>query len=589
MIPVKFIGTDLQDRDKYLSIINKDRSLTYKDDQFYVSEETVSELKKELNNKFTIIRPEIDADDIGSELKLSLYPYQKDVVKFCLEHQYGILVLPCGAGKTPIGIDIYVDARKKGIISSDGKGLVIVKSSLKVQWSKEVEKFSNLKASVLDTYKSVKPSIQARIRKLQKEQEPFMKDVIRYASDINEYEAKIKELQDTVDKEFAAMFDDQYDLFIANYETLRDPMVRRQLHKLKLEYMYVDEAHSIKSDTAAKSKAVYEFADVKMRFGATATPIQKNPLDAYGISKFVSPGTFKSKTAFSSRYLTYSGFGRVSGSKNEKELNQKLSEFMIIKQKEEVAKQLPNLVVIQRFCKLEPKQLETTDKLLAEIKEYKEQEKNLIAKFGGTVSESNEELLKIQANILARQTFASELATSEELLKDSDSDLARKYYTGSKSNKIELFLDLSEEILESGEKIAVFSKYRRLQDVLTKEINKRFPDAKIAYVNGGLSSEQRYNEIYNKFQAKDEYKFLLMSSSANEGVNLSACKYLIEMEPADSYLEQTQRRGRIERADSIHDTVYVYQLIAEKSFDEISLKIIDKKERYDAQIIKGEL
>ena len=80
-----------------------------------------------------------------------------------------------------------------------------------------------------------------------------------------------------------------------------------------------------------------------------------------------------------------------------------------------------------------------------------------------------------------------------------------------------------------------------------------------------------------------------MSSSANEGVNLSACKYLIEMEPADSYLEQTQRRGRIERADSIHDTVYVYQLIAEKSFDEISLKIIDKKERYDAQIIKGEL
>lgn len=61
------------------------------------------------------------------------------------------------------------------------------------------------------------------------------------------------------------------------------------------------------------------------------------------------------------------------------------------------------------------------------------------------------------------------------------------------------------------------------------------------------------------------------------------------MEPADSYLIQTQRRGRVERADSIHDTVFAYQLIAEESYDEIGLKIIEKKERYDAQIIKGNL
>ena len=61
------------------------------------------------------------------------------------------------------------------------------------------------------------------------------------------------------------------------------------------------------------------------------------------------------------------------------------------------------------------------------------------------------------------------------------------------------------------------------------------------------------------------------------------------MEPADSYLVQTQRRGRIERADSIHDTVFVYQLVAEKSYDEIGVKIVEKKERYDSQIIKGNL
>lgn len=70
-------------------------------------------------------------------------------------------------------------------------------------------------------------------------------------------------------------------------------------------------------------------------------------------------------------------------------------------------------------------------------------------------------------------------------------------------------------------------------------------------------------------------------------LNLSNCKYLIEMEPADSYLIQTQRRGRVERADSVHDNVFVYQLIAQDSYDEIALKVVDKKERYDSQIIQG--
>ena len=61
---------------------------------------------------------------------------------------------------------------------------------------------------------------------------------------------------------------------------------------------------------------------------------------------------------------------------------------------------------------------------------------------------------------------------------------------------------------------------------------------------------------------------------------------MIEMEPADSYLVQTQRHGRIERASSIHDTAFVYQLIANNSYDEIALKIVNKKEKYHNEIIK---
>ena len=244
---------------------------------------------------------------------------------------------------------------------------------------------------------------------------------------------------------------------------------------------------------------------------------------------------------------------------------------------------------ITRYCSLEPKQEIITEKLLKEIKDLKEEERRIFAKYRGNPPAGDPDLAQVQANIMARQTFAAEIADSEELLKDSDSKLAKSYITKSKSNKVELLLDILEEIIESGEKAVIFSKYRKLQPILEREIKKRFKDIEVAFINGEMAANDRFKEVHEKFKTNEACKVLLMSDAGAEGVSISWCKYLIEMEPADSYLIQTQRRGRIERADSIHDTVYVYQLIAEKSYDEIALKIINKKERYDAQIIKGNL
>ena len=230
-----------------------------------------------------------------------------------------------------------------------------------------------------------------------------------------------------------------------------------------------------------------------------------------------------------------------------------------------------------------------TERLLKEIQEYKEEERGIIAKYRGNPPAGDPDLANCQANIMARQTFAQELADTEELLKESESNLAKAYITKSKSNKIELLLDLLEELLANDEKVVIFSKYRKLQLILEREIKKRFEGLELAFVNGEMSSEARYEEVYTKFKDNENCKVLLMSDAGAEGISISWCKYLIEMEPADSYLIQTQRRGRIERADSIHDTVYVYQLIAEGSYDEIGLKIIEKKEKYDSTIIKGNL
>ena len=527
-----------------------------------------------------------DYDDIGKDMKLQPYDYQKEITKFALDAKSALIVAPCGSGKTPIGIAIYLEAIKHGVI--DGIGLIVVKASLKSQWASEVMKFSHLKPKIIQTMSDATNSISSKIKRREKKLSTVKTETQR-----RELETEIAKLK----KEKMATFREQFkeaQLLILNYETLRDQTVRSELHRLKPQYIFADEVHYVKSESTDRSKALCEFSEAEIKVGATATPVQRDPRDLFGLFKFINPSLFPSSGNFGRLYVKWAGRGRAVGSKNEKLLNQKISPYMIIKTKEEVAKQLPKLVVMQRYCDLGPAQLEMTNRIKEELDELHEQEKRLQEKLSDHELKTDPQLKKIEAGILMRQTFAQEIADSEQLLLQSDSEAAKSYTTGEADNKIDMLMELLEEIIGSEEKVCIFSRFAKLQPILTDRIQKEakkkssiLHGAKIAYVNGSISGERRFDEVYNKFRDTDEYKILLCSDAGAEGLNLSQCKYLIEMEPAESYAIQTQRHGRLERADSVHDTVFVYQLIANESYDEIGMKIVAKKERYDSQIIKG--
>jgi superfamily II DNA/RNA helicase len=260
---------------------------------------------------------------------------------------------------------------------------------------------------------------------------------------------------------------------------------------------------------------------------------------------------------------------------------------MIIIPQEEIGAQLPEVVVLQKYCELTPEQQEINNKLLSELEELHEKEKVLQQ----NPEENKEELAKIEANIMMRQTFAQELADSEELLSLSDSLSAKNYISNTESNKMNLLIDLLEEILNSGEKVCIFSRFTKMQDIITNRISKEksniFKDIEIAYINGSLNTNARYDEVYNKFRDNENCKILCCSDAGAEGINLSWCRYVIEVDLANSYAIQQQRHGRVKRADSTHKTVFVYQLICENSYDEIAQKIVNKKEYYDKTIING--
>lgn len=506
----------------------------------------IKQEEKDIFNDKTIT----DYEHMGEGLKLSLYRYQKEIVKFCYDTEKVLLVAPCGAGKTFCAIAMYHEAIKSGKIS--GPALIVVKASLKQQWAKEIKKFSSYKPYIVQTLSQLKKNSKA--------------------------------------------FREQFtgaDIYIVNYESLRDADIRSHLKKMKLQFVFADEVHFVKDDKTKRSKALCEFASAKFTIGATATPVQKNSMDIFGIFKFINPTLFPRKGAFGERYVKWITFGQYIkkpiGAKNEEELNKLLSPWMIIKTKEEISSQLPSLVVYQRYCSFTVAQKDRNDKLFKMMKDVKEESKKEMAKLAAAGAKSSKRLVELDAQYMMYQIFAQELANDESLLLRSDNKLAQFFTTGDKSAKTEMLVELVKEIVGSGEKVVIFSRFRRYQDILISRFNEEpeLAGIYVAVINGTMSDKERYEEVYTKFNNGD-YQILLSTDAGAEGLSLSNCGYLIELDLALSYAVQTQRHGRIERADSTHKTAYIYQLLTEDSYDDIQAKIVSKKENFDATIIKGE-
>lgn len=484
-------------------------------------------------DNFTFLNSNKDEiDKIGATMKLQPFYYQKEAIYFSLMKKNSLLVLPCGSGKTPIGVGICVEAYKRNLIK--GKCLIIVKASLKYQWLNEVSKFSDLIAKVVES-----PS--------------------------------------KAGKKFENQFED-CDIFIANYETLKNEDVYKRLLKKNIEVVYADEIHYINSHTSDRSKAAYRFNDVKYKIGATATPVTNNPINVYGIFKFINKDLFDWKY-FQTRYLRYIGIRRPPIGQNLPELYNIIKEYTLIKTKYDIAKQLPSIMINKIQLDFSNELMRVNKSIFAEMESVQEQANSIERHLSKEDAEKNPMLMSLKNTVMELQTIAQEFADEPELLKISDSKRAKSFYINKKSPKLIKCLELVEDIINAGEKVCIFSKYDRMTRILEREIIKAF-NVKVAMVNGTVDTKKRYEEIYTKFRDNDEYKVLIATNSLAEGANLSRCMYLIEYELADSYAIQTQRHGRLERADSIHSNVFVYQLTVNDSWDDIQYKVINKKSEY---------
>ena len=139
------------------------------------------------------------------------------------------------------------------------------------------------------------------------------------------------------------------------------------------------------------------------------------------------------------------------------------------------------------------------------------------------------------------------------------------------SAKLELFLDLVDELLAEGRKILVFSQFTSMLTIIEKKIS----DKKIQYSKLTGSTRKR-EEAIDKFTQGDARIFLISLKAGGVGLNLVEADTVIHYDPWWNPAVENQATDRAYRIGQ-KKAVFVYKLIVENSIEQKILEMQSKK------------
>ena len=243
--------------------------------------------------------------------KGTLKPYQVEAVAKMVERKKMLVAYEMGLGKTPMTIAALEQLKEDGVITKPI--LIIALSSLKYQWKKEVEKFSDADTQVIDGSKSQRQLNWMRGYDWQR------------AWDANNM------------------------YVICNYESIVNDW--DEIWAFEWGAVVCDEATAIKGFKSQRSKHVKKLAkDVPVRFALTGTPIENGrPEELYSIMQFVDSNVLGRFDLFDQTFIVRNHFGGVQRYRNLPIFHEKMKQVAVRKTQKDpdVAPYLPETIHLE--------------------------------------------------------------------------------------------------------------------------------------------------------------------------------------------------------------------------------------------------
>lgn len=345
-------------------------------------------------------------------------------------------------------------------------------------------------------------------------------------------------------------------------------LMRRDIEK-HLNFTYsvaiLDEAQQIKNRSTQNALAAKRI-QAYHRVVLSGTPIENSVTDLWSIMDFLMPGYLGNHKDFHENYELPIINGGNLGDVAQSKLRRKLHPFLLRRLKKQVAKDLPPKIERIAPCKL------TADQTMV-YKQLLDASKNrigeMVEKKG--FNKSRMEILKTLLRL--RQTC-------------NHIDLLQLENVNSKnpSGKMELFLSLLNEAIDSSHRVLVFSQFTGMLAILKKELDKQ--KLKYCYLDGGTKDRQ---DVVRLFNSNHSIPVFLMSLKAGgTGLNLTGADMVIHFDPWWNPAVENQATDRAHRIGQKR-TVYSVKLITKGTIEEKVLELQEsKKNIIDATLTSDE-
>ncbi len=339
-----------------------------------------------------------------------------------------------------------------------------------------------------------------------------------------------------------------YDLILTTYNLVGNDVEVHQ--KRKHSYVVLDEAQKIKNPKTKMARVICTLKS-DYRLALTGTPIENHLGELWSIFNFLMPGFLHNQKLFNEYYRK--PIENEFDSQMQKQLNKRIKPFVLRRTKEDVLTELPTKTEIIKLTQFENKQ----SKLYETIRiAMQKKVRDAVAKKG--VNRSHIHIL--DALLKLRQ-----VCCDPSLLKLKEAKNIKE------SAKLELFLELIDELMEEGRKVLVFSQFTSMLAILEREIKKK----NISYVKLTGASTKR-DKIIEKFTQGKADVFLISLKAGGVGLNLVEADTVIHYDPWWNPAVENQATDRTHRIGQ-DKKVFVYKLIIENSIEQKIIELQQKK------------
>ena len=288
------------------------------------------------------------------------------------------------------------------------------------------------------------------------------------------------------------------------------------------------------------------------RLALSGTPIENHLGELWSIFSFLMPGFLDTLSFFKTFYQN--PIEKEHSFERQNLLNKRVKPFMIRRTKEKVASELPAKSEIIKYTQFEAKQSKLYESIRVTM-EKKVQEAVQAKGLGSSHITILDALLKLR-----------QVCCDPSLLKIEE---AQKVH---ESAKLELFLDLIDELMQEGRKVLVFSQFTSMLSIIEERIKIR----KIKYTKLTGSTKKR-EEAIEQFTTGKADIFLISLKAGGVGLNLVEADTVIHYDPWWNPAVENQATDRAYRIGQTK-AVFVYKLIVENTIEAKILEMQKKKQ-----------